>query len=576
MASGVIQDTRPKVIAIVAFFVALALRTLNAPLAFDHGRPQLSPVDELYHWKRISWSATHFPQVLEFDPDRRAFCPWPPLYDLVAGGATRLLGARDADSVLRRVVWFPPLLAAAFVAIASFVIARHFGALAAIAATLALAASPFLVTQSSIGNIDHHFLEWPLAFALLGAAASRRGVLLGLALIAALFVQTALIIAAALAFVVLFIFNGGRAGTIGFANAAIAVALYRITRGAGYPNGPWFLGWPHVALLAGAAIVLGAAFWVPRANSQANSTQHSARSTIGWAVICGAAIAALALPSVIEGSHFLAGDPWLRTIIEFQPIWKARGADLLSLLVGLGAGAILVWPLAFRRGGFPIALFAIVYLLLTLSSRRFWSVGIPLLALAGAVYASMIRARLLRIIALAAVALPPPIQLALWMQHPTPPVGATERQWIRAAEFLRTQPGGRVLAPWWLGHTIDVIGGHGVVIDNFGNMPDPLAFERANEALLSRDEATLVRYCQTNGVRFVLLTNPLLGVRDAAAVIGARANPGTATWWWRTYFSRRAEHYRLIYDNWRPEWQGAWMVHAPAIEIWELDVREHR
>src|SRR4029077_799128 len=137
-------------------------------------------------------------------------------------------------------------------------------------------------------------------------------------------------------------------------------------------------------------------------------------------------------------------------------------------------------------------------------------------------------------------------------------------------EFLRSRPGGRVLAPWWLGHTIDVIGGHGVVIDNFGNMPDRSAFERANEALLWRDERAMARYCQANGIRFVVLTNPILGVRDAAAVIGWRTSPGAAAWWWRTWFSRRAQQFSLVYDNWRPEWQGAWMAHSPAIEIWEL------
>src|SRR4029077_15101123 len=165
MASGVTRDTQPAFIAVAAFVVALALRLLNAPLAFDHGRPQLSPVDELYHWKRISFSAANFPQVLEFDRDRQAFCPWPPLYDLTAGGAARLLGGRDSESVLRRIVWFPPFLRAAFVAIASLLVARHLAAPAAIAAALARAASPSLVTQSSIGDIDHHFLEWPLAFA---------------------------------------------------------------------------------------------------------------------------------------------------------------------------------------------------------------------------------------------------------------------------------------------------------------------------------------------------------------------------------------------------------------------------
>jgi asparagine N-glycosylation enzyme membrane subunit Stt3 len=161
---------RPLLIAIIAFLAALALRVANAPMAFAGGAPQISPIDELYHWKRMAFSAAHVPQVLEFDPDRAAFCPWPPLYDLTAGAAARILGARDADAVLRRIVWFPPLLGAAFVGIAAFFVTRHFGPLAGTTLALALAASPLLVTQSSIGDIDHHFLEGPLTFGVVGAA----------------------------------------------------------------------------------------------------------------------------------------------------------------------------------------------------------------------------------------------------------------------------------------------------------------------------------------------------------------------------------------------------------------------
>src|SRR6266851_8085717 len=68
---------RPLLIAIIAFLAALALRVANAPMAFAGGAPQISPIDELYHWKRMAFSAAHVPQVLEFDPDRAAFCPWP-------------------------------------------------------------------------------------------------------------------------------------------------------------------------------------------------------------------------------------------------------------------------------------------------------------------------------------------------------------------------------------------------------------------------------------------------------------------------------------------------------------------
>ena len=100
--------------------------------------------------------------------------------------------------------------------------------------------------------------------------------------------------------------------------------------------------------------------------------------------------------SLLAGSRFFGGERWLQTISEFQPIWKARGDDLVSILFGFGAGAILVWWLAVRawrerdpvRGS--VAAFAILYLLLTITSRRFWNTDIPLLAIAGGIAASSI------------------------------------------------------------------------------------------------------------------------------------------------------------------------------------------
>src|SRR5216684_3076977 len=182
------------------FVVALVVRLLNAPYIFDGSdKPRITPVDELYHWKRIAYSASHFPHALEFDRDRGvggAFCPWPPLYDVASGGVARLLAgvgrAGNPDEVLRRIIWFPPLLFAIFVGITVFVLARICGTRVAILSGIALATSPFLVTPSWIGSIDHHFLEPVLTFAILGAvclglrARNRReqiraGLLLGIA-----------------------------------------------------------------------------------------------------------------------------------------------------------------------------------------------------------------------------------------------------------------------------------------------------------------------------------------------------------------------------------------------------------
>jgi asparagine N-glycosylation enzyme membrane subunit Stt3 len=589
-------------IAGATFVIALTLRLANAPLVFADGVPRIAPIDELYHWKRITWSATHFPQVLELDPDRGergAFCPWPPLYDLAAAAAARLLGAQTPLDVLLRIIWIPPLIGAACAGLAAAWIARHFGALAAISAGLALAASPFIVTQSSIGSIDHHFLEWPLTFAILGSiCAILRGraalgsLLLAMAMIAAMFVQTALLIASALAFVVLFALTDGASAAIAFSATAMAIALYRLTRLDGYPDNAWFLGWTHAALFAGASVACAYLYF---------------RRDRIFALLCGMAVV-LAVPTapgaILDGAHFLRGEQWLQTIVEFQPMWKGSAGDTVSQLAGLSAGAILVWILAAQAGRRrdavrgTIALFAIIYLLLTISSRRFWSDGIPLLALAGAVSVASMVNRRRAVLAAAAVALIPTVQLALWMRHPDPPIKPQQAPWIRTASFLQRQPRpGRVLAPWSLGHVIDVVGERAVIVDNFGTMPDPIAFGRADDAFLVRDETALARYCQESGVRYIVLDNPLYGLQGAAAELGidrtmfvvsdSEGRPARitklaqATWWWRAYFARGAAipqqgifgrpftEFRLIYADPQPSWRGTEMYRGPALMVWE-------
>ena len=450
------------------FAIGFALRLLNLPFA------QVSPADELYHWKRIEFSSQHFPQVLEFDRDRGfagAFCPWPPLYDLTAGGIARLFG-------MRAVMWIPPVIGAIAAALAALWVFQRFGLQSGIVAAIALASSPFIVTQSWVGAIDHHFLEWPLVFAIL-IAAEGGGAPLFLAITCALFVQTALILACGLAFLVCFAREDRRASGAFFASAA-AVTIYRLTRTGGYPNSAWFLGWPHVLLLIAAGVAL---LIRPR--------------ILGLA--CGVAIAAVA--PLRQGLHFFGGDPWLSTIIEFQPMWRSRGADLLSQVVGLGAGVILVWFLLRRRETRPIALFAIAFLLFTIDNRRFWSISIPLLAIAGAIASDQVRFR--RAAALA-VALIPALQLAAWMRYPARPIERYEIPWIRGAEFLRTQPPGRVLAPWAMGHSFDVIGHHAVIIDGFGTMPDEKTFVVAQQALASRSGKELAGYCDAMHVRYVV------------------------------------------------------------------------
>ncbi|HEV7488206.1 MAG TPA: hypothetical protein VGQ65_21235 [Thermoanaerobaculia bacterium] len=545
----------------IAFFVlALACRFLNAPYAFEGGRPRIAPVDELYHWKRMAYSAAHFPRVLELDRDRGvrgAFCPWPPLYDVAGGGAARLLGGTTSGEVLARIIWFPPILFALFTGIAVFILARRSGTMVATITGIALATSPFLVTTSWIGSIDHHYLEPVLTFAIVGAtclgirAVTRRekiraGILLGIAITAAMFVQTALLIAAALAFAVLFFATDGIAAACGFSIAAVAVAIYRLTRDSGFPDNQWFLGWTHATLFAAAAIACAIV-----------ATRRSAGAWRRVVALLAGGLIAIAIPTVraslFTGSHFLGGDRWLRTIQEFQPLLRARGDDLLSDAVGLSGGAILVWFLAIRAiktrdsVRLTLAIFAITYFALTITSRRFWIVAIPLLALAGAMYVPLIARKRLAIVAALVIALPPPLQLAGWLMTPQS-IPPNQQQWIRATSFIRTLPPGRVLGPWSMGHSIDVEGNHPVILDNFGTMPDAATFERAQQVLLSTDEATLARYCDAANVRYLILEQPRFGIASANAILGTR-RAAESTWWWRVWRRENRGMFRLIWSE---------------------------
>jgi len=220
----------------IVFVVALLMR---------RGDGAIPPFDDLYHLKRISFSATHFPHVLDFDADRGdrgEFCPWPPLYDLAAGGVMRVFGS---------VVYVPPIFFAFFVAAVTAAMLR-FGAIAAATAGLTLALSPYLADASRTGHIDHHYVEPLLLLFIVVTAARRNGVLLGIAIATALLVQTALLVAAGVAFVAIFFSEETREGAKAFGIAAAITLLYRLTRPPGYPDSAWFLGYPHIALLVAA------------------------------------------------------------------------------------------------------------------------------------------------------------------------------------------------------------------------------------------------------------------------------------------------------------------------------------
>ena len=502
------------------------------------------PFDDVYHVKRIEFTAQHFPHVLDFDPDRGErgeFCPWPPLYDFALGGFTRfVLGPRSSVLGFLPVVFF-----ALFAGVVTAAMTRY-GPLAALTAGLTLAISPYLIGVSSVWHLDHHYVE-PLLLLLIVYFASRRnGIALGIAISIALLVQTALLVAAGVAFLALFFSDDAREGAKAFAIAAIVILLYRLTRPPGYPDSAWFLGYPHIALLAGAAIACA----------------MTVRFSRTLALAAGASIA-LAFPQVFAGLRFFGGDPWLRSILEFQPMFHNAGYAGTDI-ANLTGGAVLA-PLVWRRHR-TFALFAIVYLLLALSSRRFLVTAITLLAVGGGLFVAERMAGSARAgwragptwLAALFVVLPPLIYDVYTFGTPEP----SNEAYRVVALRLCPLPRGRVLAPWSFGHAIDVIGKKPVVIDNFGSMPDERVFTDAIAAMLATRDGTLLRYCRDRNIRYLVLPHPAY-VPAMAATIGldpelySRSRLASRTVWARLYRGDTIAGFTRISDA--------------ALSIWKIE-----
>ena len=529
-------------IGIAAALLAFGIRLVRSNHVLTEGMPLLSAFDELYHWRRITFSAANFPAVLEFDPSRGlggAFVPWPPLYDLAAAAIALLAGATDTYAVLRVIIWIPPVVTSMLIGLTVAVVARH-STLAGALLAVPLACGPFLAVSSSIGDVDHHFLEPFLTFAVMGStilvarSAGMRtalvsGIALGLALILSLFVQTALIVAAGIAFFCILIVarrpEALVAGLVGFTLCATAVATYRVTRAPGFPGGPWFLGWTHAALLLGAAAALVIVLFLERRRCR-RMISGTAGIVIGALVVAATPDAA---DSVLGGVRFFRGDPWLASIDEFQPVWKTT-SSIANYAAALALGGISAIFLVVRRvrtpAGVVMGLFALVYIAASLPNRRFSTISSVLAAVAAAtVVATLWREwkgrRGLAVAAAALLVLLPPIQLASWWSGGTVGWPRGTLDFLRVATLLRDRGApGRVLAPWSFGHLLNVLGERAVVLDNFGTMPDPDTFRAAHMVLLTRDERRVAAFADRHDIRYIVLENPQKGLMLYAQYAG--------------------------------------------------------
>jgi asparagine N-glycosylation enzyme membrane subunit Stt3 len=618
-AAGASRPANLRVAAAIGgliFLAALLVRMSGFTEAFPGGTLQVPPFDDLYHALRITYSAAHFPGVLDFDPSRGpagAWCPWPPLYDLLAGGAARLLGGTSGPGVRARAVFFPPFVFSLFAGTVATLVARRAGPAAGLVAGTAIAFSFPLWDVSRLGTLDHHFLEPPLLLALaaafVAAVDGRRPVLartvfLAGSLTIALFVQTSFLLAAGVGLGALLLVAHEETtplaiGAAGFGAAAGAVFLWRAAHPPDYPATAWYLGTPHAALLAGAGATCALA-----AALQGHSPSLLRRLAIA---VAGGGAVALSIPGTaaafLQGARFLGGDPWLSTIAEFRPLFVGEGAAPFRELVMLGGGALLVFPFAVgaargqRRDRIVLAVFSLAFLAASIGTRRFTVVAIPLLAIVGGLVTAD-AARRSRAAALGAAALTagPALALApIWLNLHIPVVPPEAAPMVRTARRLQALPtnGGRLLGPWSWGHLFHVAGNRPVVIDNFGAMIGRKTFDDAEAALLLRRDDGFRAYLRRNGIRYVVLQNPVIAVRSFTLCLEQPLDPWLrpkapagrpeptallrSTVWWRLYAGASPgapagevpAGFRLLYADPAaagapPPWDG------PAMVVWEF------
>jgi hypothetical protein len=561
-------------VAVAVFLLAFLVRIANLPLAFANGIPQFAPFDEIYHAKRIAYSAARPFRVFDFDPNRGshgAFCPWPPLYDMLAGTVARAVGGRTAVEALAIATWFPPIAASLVAALIAGRLARR-SLLGGGLAGVGVAVSTYFLDKSRLTAIDHHFLEFPIVLAVTASvaqltrtdserAAWRNGALLGIALLAGLLVQTATLVAGILAMVALLLFAERKVypfagAALGFGLAAGFLVIYRLWKPPGYPDDQWYLGFPHAAVLAGAA----AACAVIAATIGRGFPFGRAIAAAGAAGALVLAASPAAAESFLGGSRFFGGDPWFSSIVEFQPLFFRPEADWLGDFCLLGGGALVSAAAVFdprwrvgRRG--TLLFFTLAYLALAISSMRFLVVGAPLGAVVGAVAVADVRERgfARRAWLYATFLLLPSLALSAGrVIRPAPPLDTDAVPMLQAADFIRrSNAPGRILAPWSWGHLFNVLAGRGVMMDNFGVAGGQTEFENARAAILSPREKAVADYCEWNGVRFLVLQDPLpyFGAHARASGFPRSAFEAArrdsvpsptrlmrSTFWWRAYF----------------------------------------
>ena len=505
--------------------------------------------DSLYHMRRMLDVAAGR-GTPTFDPEinwpHGGTVPWAPGFDLLGGALASLVDGgrmRQAFAVALVPVVLGLIAVSLSMVLAARASPREVRAPAALCAGLFAGLVPQAIFCSRFALTDHHVAEAVLMAGLAvwtqaGVDGARRGVGFELAgaLLGAggvLFFSGApiyvAIAAAPLAVAALLgppgpLVGRGAVGLVaGGALAALAVAPLVASHGRAVSFAfPSYLQ-PGLVALAGAGIALAAV----AARAGALPRRIGALVLLTLAAAGAAALVPGAAGQVRDGVRgwLLARDPWIATIEEFQPIWSPL-FGLRRLVVWWGLAGLtfpLLAPFAARArwreapGSAAALLFQIAAMAaLTALQVRFSRAAVPILSAGGGVALAVLAARLPVRRALAR-GLAPAVALTVLLADPstwraTADTPLDKSDALVAAAFdlrgARTdEPAPGVLAPWDMGHEVNVLGRRPVVANGFGSYVDAAAYEEVLRAY-ALDEASLLAWMERRRVGYVVAGIP--------------------------------------------------------------------
>lgn len=333
----------------IILFITFALRFFLFIGEAVHLPAPLFTPDPHYHTRRVQLLVKNYPYLPVFDYyiayPTGGYCIWPPLFDFLAGTLAYLLflGKPTFEQVEWVCAIYPILYGMAVVLMTYLITKRLFNKKLAFFSSLLAAILPGTISWSRLGYNDHHIAETLALLLIIYFLISNQEnkinhwIYLGISFGIGMLLWQGSILFVGLAFFIL-IFSQKFNSIISFIISLLMILPFSINTH--FPDSPFSyrgLSLLHVSLLAGAIYIMG--IWILSKKFHWVFLPLLSSITIILFIFFRTKIPTGGF------SFLIKNDPWLKTIMEFQPLIVQSGyLETLSVKYLFGR-AYYLWPI---------------------------------------------------------------------------------------------------------------------------------------------------------------------------------------------------------------------------------------